>query len=325
MWECGNCKEKIEDKYKHCWNCGHSKTEVQPAESSPVRIHLKDEPPSEEEIRSGIETPPEKEIPARNEVPPEKEFRAGEHFPFDEEEFPFKGKSPSVIGRIAPLLLWLAATVAVSYFAYYSHQKTTAFENRIAEEAANLNKQANQFVFSKNAPREKNAKVKAKVLPLDAKTGQVDGLYNFLPDNLRPATLEEVNTILWLDCSPKEVWRYEDGSPGYRESCNAYLADRNTSKIIQVEDFPGAMPSLKKNPGNANAAGKVLPEVYIPFIKANQPEAERAPAGLASDSPDHHFWFKSELLYAVILLGLLGAIGIGWIVFLIKSVIWKPK
>lgn len=323
MWECRNCKEKIEDRYKHCWNCGTPKSDGGQGQS-PVRIHLKAEPPPEEEIRSEIQFPPDEKIPPEDEPLPEKEIPSEEEVPF-ENEFPYAGKPPSKIGRAAPLFLWLAAVAAVSYFAYYSSQKTNAFENRIAEEAKNLGGQATQFVFAKGAPREKNAAVKAKVLPLNAKNNQVDGLYYSLPDDLRPANLEEVKTILWLDCSLKEVWRYDDGSPGYRESCNAYLVDRNSSKIIQIEEFPGEMPPLKKKPGSREITGKVLPETYISYIKTNQAETERTPAGLASDSPAHHFWIKSELLYACILLGLLGAVGIGWMVFKIKSAFRKTK
>ena len=50
MWECGNCKEEIEDKYIHCWNCGNPKADAH-QESSHVKIHLKAEPPPEEGIQ----------------------------------------------------------------------------------------------------------------------------------------------------------------------------------------------------------------------------------------------------------------------------------
>lgn len=330
MWECRNCKEEIEDRYAHCWNCGKPKTEGH-QEFSAVRIHLKDEPPREKRSRIENEShqkeklPPENETAPQNALPPREKIPFEEKFLFENEYSPVE-KSSSVIGKIAPLFLWLAAAVALSYFAYYSNQKTKAFENRIAEEFRNLNGQTSRFVFAKNAPREKNAAVKAKVLPLNAQNNQIDPLYGVLPDDLRPSNLEEVRTILWLDCNPKEVWRYEDGSPGYRESCNAYLADKETSKIIQIEEFPGAMPPLRKRAETGRDTGKVMPEVYISYINANQPPAERTPAGAtASDSPEHHFWFKSELLYALILLGLLGAIGVGWIVYKIKSVVRKTE
>ena len=100
-----------------------------------------------------------------------------------------KEKSPSKIGSFVPLVLWLAGAVNVGLFAYYSSQKTTDFENRLREEAAALGAQSKQFVFSKNAPREKKGTIGAKVLPLNATSGEIDGLYFNLPDDLRPAAL----------------------------------------------------------------------------------------------------------------------------------------
>lgn len=192
MWECGNCQEEIEDRYEHCWNCGKPKTEARQVLSS-ARIQPIGEPPPPAE-----ESAPEKEISSENELPPREQTRYEEKFLF-ENEYSSDGKAPSKIGKIVLPFLWLAAAVAVSYFAYYSNQKTTVFEKRIAEESGNLSGQTNQFVFSKDAPREKNANVKAKVLPLNAKNNQIDGLYKFLPDDLRPANLDEVRTLLWLD------------------------------------------------------------------------------------------------------------------------------
>lgn len=83
------------------------------------------------------------------------------------------------------------------------------------------------------------------------------------------------------------------------------------------------MPPLRKSAESGGDTGKVLPEVYISYIKANQAAEERTPSGVSSDSPEHHFWFKSELLYALTLLGLLAAIGIGWIIYKIKSAFRK--
>ena len=329
MWECSNCKESIEDRYKHCWNCGNSKTEGQEVLST-VRIHPPSEEPPPEEFRSenrfppAKEIPPKKEIPSEVEIPPENKIPHREEIPFGE-TFRFEEKSPSKIRKIVPLILWLAAAALVSGFTYYSYQKANAFENQVAEEAKNLNAQTGQFVFSKNAPREKNGKIKAKVLPLNAKNNEVDSLYNYLPDDLRPANLEEAKTFLWFDCQPGEAGLYEDGSMAYRDKCNAYLVDRNTSKVIQVQDFSGELPPLKKQWGSRYASGKVLPEIYISYIKANQPEAERMPSMFASDSPSHHFWFKSELFYSITLLGLLVAVGFGWIAYTIKSARWNPE
>ncbi|HEY8563763.1 MAG TPA: hypothetical protein VIL74_25515 [Pyrinomonadaceae bacterium] len=363
MWECQNCREKIEDRYKHCWNCGRPKPDDRPVPWSvkvqqvvnPTKAETRSEstppkPVNEPPPESASEPPPESVSapPPPAEAPPtagaasEKVTRRREKITFEdgvpfeetssfkeektfEDERPFAEKSPSKLGQIAPLVLWLAAVLAVSCFAYYSYQKTKGFENRIAEDARNLSALTNQFAFSPSAPREKNGAIKAKILPLDAKNRRLDDLYHALPDDLRPATLEEVNTLLWLDCGLKEVWRYDDGSPGFRQTCNAYLIDRNTSKRIGLEEFPGEMPPLKKEPGSEPVPGKVAPAAYIAFIRQHQPENERTALASASDSPEHHYLFKSELVYALILLALLCAAGVGWLVYQIKSALWKPE
>ncbi len=335
MWECGNCKEKLEDKYRHCWNCGKSKPEVG-QELSSVKIHrLADEPPSEAESAPQEKLPPEIVPPPESQVLPKVEFSLAESAPqnklpppeddiLSKKEFSVEVRPPSKILKLIPLLLWFAAVIFVAGFTYYSYQKMNAFENRILEDARNFNNQKDQLVFSKNAPRGKIS-LQPKVLPLNAKNSEVDDLYRYLPDELRPANLDEVKTIMWLDCKSNEFGRYEDNSIAYQEKCNAYLVDKNTAKVIEVQDFLGETPPLTKKRGNSDAYGKVLTEAYISFIKANQSESARTADRFSSDSPNHHFISKSELLCSIILLGLLGAVGLGWLVFKIKSANWDSK
>ncbi len=311
MWECGNCKENIEDKYKHCWNCGNSKTEVQQVLSD-AKIH-----PIADELPSEVESAPQNQLPPEIMPLPEDDI-------LFKKEFSVEVRPPSKILKLIPLFGWFAAVILVAGFAYYSDQRMDAFENRMLEEGKNLNNQKDQFVFSKNAPRGKIS-LKPKVLPLNVKNNEVDGLYYYLPDDLRPSNLDEVKTIMWLDCKSNEFGRYEDNSIAFQEKCNAYLVDKNTSKIIEAQDFLGETPPLTKGRGNSAAYGKVLTEAYISFIKTNQPESERMADRFASDSPNHHFISKSELLYSIILLCLLGAVGLGWLAYKVKFSDWDPK
>lgn len=311
MWECGNCQAKLEDKYRHCWNCGKPKPEVGKKLSSVKIQRLADERPSE------AESAPQNELPPKNVTPPEDDI-------FFKKEFSFKDKPKPKILKLIPLMLWLAAVIFAAGFTYYSYQKMNAFENRILEDTQNFNNQKDQFVFSKNAPRGKIS-LKSKVLPLNAKNNEVDGLYSYLPDQLRPANLDEAKTIMWIDCKSNEFGRYQDNSIAYQEKCNAYLVDKNTAKVIEVQDFLGETPPTSKRRGNSNADGKVLPEEYISYIKTNQPESERTADKFASDSPNHHFFSKSELIYSIILLCILGAVGLGWLAYKLKSANWDPK
>ncbi len=319
MWKCVNCKEEIEDKYLHCWNCGKPKTQA--AEAFDF-TNLKTPPPfqTSEVERVKKEPPPEEKSPPASTFSRGRENSPKTEFLFERD--PAVGKKPrSKIFKVIPLILWLAVLIGVAGATYYSNQKRRAFDDRIAEEAQNLNEGKDQFVFSKTASREKG-QVKGKVLPLNATNREIDNLYYYLPDDLRPANLEEVKTILWLDCSSDKVWIYDDDSFGYREKCNAYLVDRNSSKIIEVQNFLGEMPPLSKKHGSGDALGKVMLDSYVSFIRENQPENERMPDRYASDSPNHHLFSKSEMIYLLLLLCVLGSIGAGLLAYLFKFSDW---
>ena len=122
MWECRNCREKIEDRFKHCWNCGAPRTAAEPPAST-VEAGLQ-EPPA---VNASPESPPS--IPPKTEIPPEKTPPAtappaetrqsippADHVPF-ESAAAYREKSTSKIGSLVPLILWLAAAVNVALFA----------------------------------------------------------------------------------------------------------------------------------------------------------------------------------------------------------------
>lgn len=226
-------------------------------------------------------------------------------------------ESSSIVWKIIPVLLWLAAVSGVGYFAYTSYQKTENFEKKIAEDFQKFNAQKSQFVFPPLPKLRRGTviegNVKAKILPLNVKTGEVESLFTYLPDDLRPTNPDEVKTLLWTDCENNAVGKYRDGTTGYQEKCTAYLVERETSKFIAIQEFLGVMPALAKEREGEDAVGKVFPEKYVAFLREKQIEAERGTIQNSSESPNHHIYTKSEFIYAVLLLGLLGAIGIGWV------------
>jgi hypothetical protein len=233
-------------------------------------------------------------------------------------------KPTSKIAIIIPVLLWLSAIATVAMFAYYSNQKTVAFDHQILENAKSFQLK-DQFKFPQaNLPKRRNEAIverdiNGKVLPISRQTNELDALYYDLPDDLRPVNPDEVKTLMWLDCKAEPVGRFNDGSMGFQEKCHAYLVDRQSSKFIGVQDFLGVPPALSRKEGTGDETGKVPHERYISYLKEKQPEADRSAMKYASDSPDHHYFTKSEFVYAIILLCLLGAIGLGWMVYQIKS------
>ncbi len=320
MWKCHHCKAEIEDKYRHCWNCGKAKA----ADDQPLHYEvtppLNDEPLKVESLN--YEPPTAAEARAEDDFLLPKEVSSKQEFLF-ERESPSGGKPSSKIKMWLAFGVWLIAFLLTLGFTYFSHQRMEAFSRLNSEDARNLNDQKDQFVFPKNASTEKNSvsggMVKQKILPLSSENNEVNrSLFSYLPDDLRPANLEEVKTILWIDCKSSEFGRYTDDTIAYRDKCNAYLVDRDTSKVIAVQDFLGEVPPLSKKSGDSDTYGKVLPEEYISFIRSKQPENERTAEKFSSDSANYSFFSKSELYYSVLLLFLLGAIGFGWIAYKLK-------
>lgn len=351
MWECSKCKQEItRDKYKVCWNCGSPKPtepekkekvrrkateinqrplifgvpqEIKPSvvrdfpklEPESLPIVEKTEPIVEQKLEQDQSSSPKTEINLEPKI-------TENVFPLEAAQ-DFKETSSSKFKTFVIFVLWLAVLAGISYFAYSSNQKTLAFELKILANIQNFDNQRSQFIFPplpklKRDESLQDSNIHGKVLPLNIQTKQVDRLYNFLPDDLRPNSLNEVKNILWLDCTKEEVGKYLDGATGYQNRCKTFLVERETSKFIGIQDFLGIMPALAKNKESEDAVGDVLPEKYIAYLKGKQTEAERGNLQLATDSPDHHFFSKSEFYYAILLLGVIAAIGFGWITYKLR-------
>lgn len=352
MWKCSSCQEEIENKYQHCWNCGSPRpSNVEPVRyrriEEPVKSEsgsvpmVKVEPIIEEKIEPIIEkkAEPIEEIKAEKkpEIPPvQKTIESKKEIPVSSKPLVqdsflssiggvVEENPPSIIWTIIPVLLWLIITSAFGYFAFLSNQKTTNFDRQILADGQNFNAQKTNFVFpTKALPDRKNqykieGNIKGKVLPLNKANGEITELFYSLPDDLRPTNLEEVKTVFWLECKPEEIGKGKTGAIRSRENCNTFLVDRDTGNFIGVQNFLGVSPALTNDRDNVEAVGKVLPEKYIAYLREKQTENERGEMKDASDSPNHHYFNKSEFVYALVLLGALGAIGIGWLVFRIKS------
>jgi hypothetical protein len=232
-------------------------------------------------------------------------------------------RPPSKVMEYILLIVWFAAIVTVGAFAYLSWQKMNAFSQKIENEGQNFNAQKSRFVFPGKPSMRRGTVIelgslKPKVLPLDLKSNEVASLFWVLPDDLRPTSAEEVKTVMWHDCKNEEVGKYTDGTTGFRENCTVYLVEQASSKIIAIQDFLGVMPALSKERDGGDAVGRVMPERYIAFLREKQPESERTTLATAPDSPHHHYFSKSELIYSLLILGALVAIGFGWLAYKLK-------
>lgn len=341
MWKCENCTENIEDRYKNCWNCGTAKSPSQEVKYHPKSIKISAKLLPEVEPSQKAETSqPEIKTPSPAKTSPPIETKKVE--PEFEAEIPaiektvynneflsdYKPQSENtVLSKLKTfvlLIFWLAIFVSATVFAYLSYQRMNNFEKKLSADFESFKAHKDQFIFPQNTTTDRRNRtpiegnLKTKVLPLNLKDKEVNSLFTVLPDDLRPGNLDEVKTVMWIDCNAEVVNRYQDGSTGYRDNCKVFLVDKESSKFIGVQDFIGVMPALAKK-GEGDAFGRVLPEKYIAYLREKQTENERGTAEFASDSANHHFYNKSEFLYAVLLSGFLGAIGFGWLVFIIKA------
>lgn len=330
MWKCNNCGEEItKDKYKNCWNCGTPKPAEQEEKKNIERIPPKlSVPPRREvfsenkalEVETSVKNEVKKETENVTKIEPKREPQSFPESGFlSQKEVVYERKTFSIIGKIISVILWLAAVSSIAYFANASYQKTTAYEKKIAENFQNFNNQKGQFVFPPIPVLRRGTVIegnlRAKVLPLNVKTGETDPLFLTLPDDLRPSNSDEIKTLMWLGCENNPVGRYRDGTIGYQEKCTVYLVEKETKKFIGIQEYLGVMPALAKEREGEDAIGKVLPEKYIAYLREKQIESERGLIQSSTDSPDHHIYNKSEFVYALLLLGMLAAIGLGWLAF----------
>jgi hypothetical protein len=330
MWKCDNCQEEIEDKYKHCWSCGSPK----PAGEEPAIRYkrIEEEPKIKVESIPIVKVEPivESKV-ATPKVEPEPEIPLAPA-PVEQDDFlssTYQGKisenPPSIIWTIIPVLLWLAITGATAYFAYISNQKTTNFNNQIVADGQSFNSQKSNVTFPQTDFSDRRNKIKiegnikGKVLPLNKVNNEVAELFYTLPDDLRPTNLDEAKTVFWLDCKPEEIGRSKNGVVRSQEKCNTFLVDRETNRFIGIQEFLGVPPALTNDRENVGAVGKVLPDKYLSYLREKQSENERGTSNSASESPNHHFFNQSEFYLAIGLLCFLGAIGLGWVLFRIKS------
>jgi hypothetical protein len=343
MWECQYCRVSIKDKHKFCWNCARPRAvaeaigepEVPQIEEPTPPVAPIEEPPAEtvaEEVVAPalVDEPP----PAFNhrvvmvgrvvENEPESEPRVR----YDDDFLSAFNhgddiRPPSKAMQYIPLIVLFAAILTVGAFAYLSWQKMNAFSQKIENEMQNFNAQKNLFEFPAKPQMRRGTVIETgafrpKVLPLNLPNKEVASLFYTLPDDLRATNPADVGTIMWLDCKNNEVGRYTDGTAGFQENCTAYLTERESGRFIAIQDFLGVMPALSKERDGGDSVGRVMPERYIAFLREKQPENERGSLATAPDSPEHHYFSKSEFIYSLLILGALAAVGFGWLAYKLK-------
>ena len=64
-----------------------------------------------------------------------------------------------------------------------------------------------------------------------------------LPVELRPATPEEVSSVVWFDCVLVQVGTYSRGGGAYQESCELTIIDLVTNEVVGGKTMLGSAPA----------------------------------------------------------------------------------
>ena len=111
-----------------------------------------------------------------------------------------------------------------------------------------------------------------KVVIVDEVEGELDSLYFNLSEEIRADNADEVETVVWLDCTDYVVGTYEDGRKGYQTSCDVTIIDRAKNTIIDSITFQGDSPPHTKSSGGDRYGGRPVAEItgYIESLSQNK-------------------------------------------------------
>ncbi len=107
-----------------------------------------------------------------------------------------------------------------------------------------------------------------KILVVNNKE-QVDPVHFLLPREMHPATANDVNAIVLIDCSLREVGRYTDGSSAKAETCCVSIMSRTKQTLLETPNyFYGEVPHEKRYSHSAiEYVGRVPPEEMAKYIR----------------------------------------------------------
>lgn len=131
-------------------------------------------------------------------------------------------------------------------------------------------------------PQESNAPtygmpLVGKVVPVDAGTGQIDGLYERLPERLRPQGPAEVRTVATIDCPPSATKRTRAG-------CTVAAFDLKSRALIGMRKFKDA-PHSTGTTGQDKSADVGSSTDVIAWLEQLQTRSAAASASAATERP----------------------------------------
>src|SRR5439155_22217449 len=81
--------------------------------------------------------------------------------------------------------------------------------------------------------------VGGKLITVDMDKREVDYLYFDLPDDLRAETPDEVGAVVQLRWGKMLFGKYENGTPGYKQTCQVVVKDKATGELLARGAYMG--------------------------------------------------------------------------------------
>jgi hypothetical protein len=167
-------------------------------------------------------------------------------------------------------------------------QRNTARREQILSLRAHLPEYVSFTVPSTGSelPQESNAPtyrvpLVGKVVPVNAGTGQIDGLYDRLPATLRPQGPAEVRTVATIDCQTSATKTTRAATTG---GCTVAAFDLKTRALIGIRKFKDAPPSTSTS-RQATPADVSSSTDVIAWLEQLQTRSTAASAPVATERP----------------------------------------
>ncbi len=109
-------------------------------------------------------------------------------------------------------------------------------------------------LLTKNATPKNMIAISGKLIVVNLDEQAIDRVVNRLPQDLKPENLEQVKTVLWLQCKRvlSQSFVYSDYSPAYNNECNLTFIDLNSKKYLWSDKITSLPPKTKRKYSGVN-------------------------------------------------------------------------
>ncbi len=113
--------------------------------------------------------------------------------------------------------------------------------------------------------------IKGKVLVIDEKSMELDGVHFQLPNELRPANQDDVGTIVLLKWDLDLVGRYGSGGYAFASTCSVHVCDQVERCLVARTKFSNPPPEkitlYGSSPGPVGATGEKPVSEVLDYIE----------------------------------------------------------